>query len=905
MKVRVLGGGSEVGASCLHIEIADTSLLIDAGMRMHGDDPLPSLGMLEDVEKLDAILVTHAHADHIGALPIVHSLYPHTPIYTMPPTADLMNIMMKDSFKILEQRCLQTNSLPPYTQEQVNSLLESIQLLPATGVLTVGNVKITSYRAGHILGAVMFLLEGDGEKILVTGDLSFQAGRTIPGAKVPHHINPDVVIMESTYGNRAHTDRNTEEKRLANDIAQIISNGGFALIPAFALGRAQEVLLILQDYMEKGLIPEFPIYVDGLVTPISRIYKNYPHFLKGPVAYRIKNNGDAFLTEGRCKAVSPKERAEVLKGKPGCIVASSGMLIGGASTWYAEKLISHEKNAIFITGYQDEESPGKKLLDVAEEKEQQLELSGTSYPVKCQIGKYGLSAHADSNEMTRFIESLNPTYTLLVHGDDDARSTLASKIDQRYHPTLVENGETYPFEKRSSGQGIKGKRSLRSTVDASLQEKVGQIVLYQKLGESPLKAAICTGVHQKTKTLFCQTLKGKQIKLQLGQTIETDAGWNRSMEELTEAVDQVFTYSRPYLKNIDWNVIPNQPVALPDIYQYLQVDSVQQQLAVCLALYAVPDENKRREGEGKVYYTLDDKVKQQLKKWELPIQGILVNPAKAMDFVREMLKEHPRFMRCGVDNLGTRVQRLTIYFDFPDAVSEEERKLIADTIMEKTGWVTTFSDSVRQDLLQSKVSELVGSLNGALSIYLTDRQIAVPLSKPVGAPAIIEQFFCETGFRLIFLEDGAASSQPIQEKTVFQSLTKSNRMENNQAIEEAKKWAQDREITVYKYSLKQEVMEIHFISPEVAKMHERDLEELSYRIGMPVTYAKNPKQNEIIQFVSQSIPPNWQLKKNPSIHIEVAQVAVKVAATMPSEKEIEIVNNSINQVTGYSLKVMV
>ncbi len=119
MKISILGGGNEVGASCLHIEMANTTLLIDAGMRMHGDDALPALGMLENLQTPDAILVTHAHADHIGALPIVHSLYPQAPIYTTPPTVDLMKIMMKDSYKILEQRSRQTEDLLPYTEEQV------------------------------------------------------------------------------------------------------------------------------------------------------------------------------------------------------------------------------------------------------------------------------------------------------------------------------------------------------------------------------------------------------------------------------------------------------------------------------------------------------------------------------------------------------------------------------------------------------------------------------------------------------------------------------------------------------------------------------------------------------------------------------------------------------------------
>ena len=144
MKISVLGGGNEVGASCLHIEIAETKLLIDAGMRMHGDNPLPALGMLDELGAPDVVLVTHAHADHIGALPIVHSLYPNCPIYATPPTVDLMKIIMNDSYKILEQRSKETNTLPPYTDQQVDSLLQSLLFFPANEELAIGNVKIKS-----------------------------------------------------------------------------------------------------------------------------------------------------------------------------------------------------------------------------------------------------------------------------------------------------------------------------------------------------------------------------------------------------------------------------------------------------------------------------------------------------------------------------------------------------------------------------------------------------------------------------------------------------------------------------------------------------------------------------------------------------------------------------------------
>ncbi|EIJ82205.1 RNA-metabolising metallo-beta-lactamase [Bacillus methanolicus PB1] len=907
MKVSILGGGSEVGASCLHINMADTNILVDAGMRMHGEELLPALGMLDTLRKPDVILVTHAHADHIGALPIVHSLFPDVPMYATPPTADLMKMMMKDSLKILEQRSRETNTLVPYTEEQVNSLLESLLLFPESGSLRVGNVKITSYRAGHILGAVMFLFEGEGERLLITGDLSFKAGRTIPGAQVPHDIQPDVVIMESTYGNRAHTDRNTEERRLAEHVSEVIAGGGFALIPAFALGRAQEVLLILQDYMEKGLITEFPIYVDGLVTPISRIYNQYPHFLKGPVAHRIRKNGDVFLTEGRCKAVEPKERNEVLNGKPGCIVASSGMLTGGASSWYAERLISDERNAIFITGYQDEESPGRKLLNVADGLENELELNGTSYQVKCRVGKYGLSAHADANEMNRFIQTLNPTYTLLVHGDDEARSQLGSLIDPRFHPILVENGQSYEFEKRKSGKGIVGKR-YKSNESMKLREKIGSLLLYQPENENNFKLVICTGVHAKTNSFICQTFKGKQVRVHTGQVAETVGKWNRSIEELKEAAGQVFTFVRPFLEKINWDALPNQILTLEDIFDALQITGIEDKLAVALALQSIPSENRHKEQDGTIYYKFDQNLKRQLIHFELPIQALKVNPASAMETVRNLLASHPRFIRCGVDDLGTKEERLTIYFDFPDAVSESERKELYDLIKKETGWTVSFSNSVRQDLLQTTLLRLFGSSIGSPSIHINERKVVVPIDRPNDAEKLINQFKKETGFDLQFKGESLPSLQNHVQKELYQANTPSKRLENNEAIEEAKKWALDRGITIYKTGIKQlngqTIMEVHFISPEIAIQHETDLEELSYRIGMPVTFAKNPKQNEIIRITFETIPHTWGLKKNPSIHIDKKLVTVKLES-LPDEAEQREISEKIKGETGYSLDVIV
>ncbi|MEN1968831.1 MBL fold metallo-hydrolase [Lentibacillus sp. N15] len=912
MKVTVLGGGSEIGASCLHIQIGETNILIDAGMRMHGEDRLPMLGMTDELGKPDVLLVTHAHADHIGALPVVHTLYPDVPIFATPPTVDLLQLMMKDSFKILTEQSRMNQTLMPYTEEQMQQLVEAVRVFPANGVLKIGNTTITAYRAGHIMGAVMFLLENDGERILVTGDLSFRGGRTIPGAKVADGIQPDVVVMESTYGNRLHTDRNTEEKRLAENVAETIANGGFALIPAFALGRAQEVLLVLQDYMEKGLIPSFPIYVDGLVTPVSRIYRNYPHYLKGPVAHRVRTNGDAFLTEGRCIPVSAKERESVINGKPACIVASSGMLTGGASAWYAKHLVTNPKHAVYLTGYQDEESPGKKLLALAEGKEDTLDIDGTSYQVKCRVDKFGLSAHADASEMTRFIETLDPTYTLLVHGDDDARAALGDKIHPRFHPILTENGETYPFDKRKEGSGVVGKKYRRNREQERLRSYIGHVLLYNKDGENTLKFGLCQNVHPKIATFYCDTPKGKLAKVEATHMMETLGPWGLSMETFADVASRVLTFSRPMLKDVNWDLLPDYILSLQEIFQRLKLADEAQQFAVALALQSIPESHRHVDLEGRVGYKLDRELRFQLSNLDLPIQAIKMNANHAMDAVRDYFAEHPRFLRCGVQENGTENEHILLSFDFPNSIADAERKKITNAIKQQTGWDVVFSDSVRHEAFQPLLASLLEKNVAMPSVHIHDAVVMTKEAKPENSAHIMEQFKQTTGFRLQFAEDGdvaaagSTAGSAGDKSGIYMPETTVAPLENNQAIAVAKQYASDYGVTIFKTGMKQmnghDLMELHFISPEVASRYGDMMQALSNEIGMAVTYARSPKQNEIIRITNQAIPAEWGQQGNPSVHMDKGEVSVKVA-NEPGAAELAEINEEMEAETGYTLQL--
>lgn len=264
-----------------------------------------------------------------------------------------------------------------------------------------------------------------------------------------------------------------------------------------------------------------------------------------------------------------------------------------------------------------------------------------------------------------------------------------------------------------------------------------------------------------------------------------------------------------------------------------------------------------------------------------------------MDHTRNRLADHPRFIRCGTNNLGTDQEQLMLYFDFSNAVEQREPLDLADSLRRETGWTITYSDSVRQDLLNNQLVKMIGSSVGTPSIHLHDRLVAVSVKKPENAAQLMEQFKEVTGFRLQFKDDMLAETVE-GHPDVFQVDVFEKRMENNRARE--------RTITMYKVGIKQEMLEVHFISPEIAIRHAADVEELSWLIGRPVTYTKNPKQNEIIRITVDSLPASWRAKKNPSTHIDRKAVAVKLVA-LPDVEEQQQVMEKIEKETGYTLEV--
>ncbi|MGH2478662.1 MAG: MBL fold metallo-hydrolase RNA specificity domain-containing protein, partial [Ktedonobacteraceae bacterium] len=238
--------------------------------------------------------------------------------------------------------------------------------------------------------------------------------------------------------------------RLAQAVAESIARGGHTLIPCFGLGRGQELLLVLQAAQDKGQIPEFPIYVDGLVRRVCSTYLLLPEALPPVLQRQIRKGYLPFTGRNVSFVRDERERTRILAGPPACILSSSGMLTGGPSVWYAKRLAPQENASILITGYQDEEAPGRRLLDLAEQKNSTLDLDGTTVSVRCHVAKYSLSAHADGGELAAYAAALKPRKVALVHGDAEARAALRRLLTET-EVLLPENGESITPQNGKSG----------------------------------------------------------------------------------------------------------------------------------------------------------------------------------------------------------------------------------------------------------------------------------------------------------------------------------------------------------------------------------------------------------------------------------------------------------------------
>lgn len=499
MQLTFLGGADEVGASSTLVEIGGKTLLIDAGIRISPrsnrgiqDDQLPDLHPIVEKGGPDYILVTHAHTDHTGALPLVVERYPHVPIMATRPTIALTRILQIDARRIMQGKQDEEGELPIFDEVASQRLLDAMQTVEFNQAIRLGDgLQVTYYAAGHIAGAATLVLESAEGTLVMSGDMSVSPQRTVVSADIPR-VKADALVLESTYGGKLHANRVAEEKRLIDTLKRVTERGGKVLIPAFALGRAQEVLQILLAFRDDL---DVPVYADGMVRSVCDAYAGFSDLLPERTVSVAKE--EHLFYRNKIRPIrSATHRTEVVNSDtPMVIVASSGMLTGGASVVYAKAMAGDERNAIFLTGYQDEESPGRAMQRMIAKRQAgepaTLKIDGKTITMRCEVNTYSLSAHADESELINIAEALKVDEVMLVHGDPGARHSLATGLRQRGKRVLlpkIGQTETFTFAARpwALGQVKSGKETRpfdSQELWAQLKGQAGNFYSAQELAQ--------------------------------------------------------------------------------------------------------------------------------------------------------------------------------------------------------------------------------------------------------------------------------------------------------------------------------------------------------------------------------------------------------------------------------------
>ena len=396
MKFTFFGGADEVGGLAVMLEDGFGKVMFDYGL-IPRDPPVYPL----QAPPVDEIVLTHAHVDHSGMIPWLTSRYPVKVHGTM-PTKDVGRLLMLDSIKVARMEGFPE----PYESADVDDTMRLFQVERFGNAFEVGGTEFIPRMAGHIPGAAMLEIRAD-RNVLFTGDIHTAETRLVQGAE---HVRTDVMVVESTYAGREHPDRRRTEDELIDKVNEIVGRGGQAVLPAFAVGRTQELLMILS---KTGL----NIWVDGMGRKVNAMYNRAKSYVSSSDelrkacvnAYEVETNEDRYHSD----------RADV-------IVTTSGMLDGGPALGYIERIRNDPKSGILMSGFQVEESNGYRLLSTG-----QLEINGVLEKINCEVTRFDLSAHAGHSEIVSFVNRCDPDTVILIHGDGEKRKMLADEFDGR------------------------------------------------------------------------------------------------------------------------------------------------------------------------------------------------------------------------------------------------------------------------------------------------------------------------------------------------------------------------------------------------------------------------------------------------------------------------------------------
>jgi len=416
MQLRFLGACEEVGRSAIAVKTSRSQVLMDYGVMINHEVGFPVHVSPKD---LDGVVLTHAHLDHSGLIPLFY-VHSKLPVYGVEPTFKLTKVLVRDMIKL-------SGYYLPFEYVDLESMMDHTVPVEYHSKFRVGDADVTLVNAGHIPGSAQIIIESGGKRILYTGDFNLVPTHLVTGADRTYK-GLDAIVTESTYASDDHPDRAEQERSFVLACKQIVESGGTVLVPAFGVGRSQEVICMLADHNFS-----YPVYVDGMALDAIRMLEECPTSLRDEKRFRSAMRQAEQISNWNTRRHAAKTA--------GVIVSPAGMLKGGASVFYMENIARDERNGIFLVSYQVEGSPGRILLD-----EGRFMLRGRAVGVKARVEKFDFSSHGGRSQLQETLRELDrTTRVFVIHGEESNCARLADWASHELglQTTIPRPGETF------------------------------------------------------------------------------------------------------------------------------------------------------------------------------------------------------------------------------------------------------------------------------------------------------------------------------------------------------------------------------------------------------------------------------------------------------------------------------